>query len=73
MQKFEKKQNDLMAEVQSVLEKSRPKFCPKDYQKAGWGRNLLDGQYMVIHALAVTPGMHKTVIGKKIVEFCIGV
>ncbi len=28
MQDFEKKQNDLMAEVQSVLGKSQPKFCP---------------------------------------------
>lgn len=42
-----------------------------DYQKAGWGRNLHDGEYMVIHALAVTPGMHKTGIGKRIVGFCI--
>ncbi len=28
MQDLEKKQKDLMADVQSVLEKTRPKFCP---------------------------------------------
>ncbi len=42
-----------------------------DYDKGKWSRELKDGEYMVIHALAVDPDIHGTGTGRKIVEFCI--
>ncbi|MCR5277914.1 MAG: GNAT family N-acetyltransferase [Lachnospiraceae bacterium] len=42
-----------------------------DYQKGKWSVDLQDGEFMVIHALAVDPKFHKTGLGKKIIEFCI--
>lgn len=42
-----------------------------DYDRGRWSVDLQDGEYMVIHALAVEPDLHGTGLGKKIVEFCI--
>ncbi len=42
-----------------------------DYNKAKWSRQLQDGEYMVIHALAVEPKLHGSGLGKEIVGFCI--
>ncbi len=42
-----------------------------EYQKGIWSRKLSDGEYMVIHALAVDPELSGTGIGKELVSFCI--
>ncbi len=42
-----------------------------EYQKGRWSRRLLDGEYMVIHALAVDPERSGTGLGKELVRFCI--
>ncbi len=42
-----------------------------DYQKGNWSRELSDGEYMVVHALAVDPDRNGTGLGKELVRFCI--
>ena len=42
-----------------------------DYSKGRWSRQLQEGQYMVVHALAVDPELHGSGLGKEIVGFCI--
>lgn len=42
-----------------------------DYHKGSWGRPLQEGEYVVVHALAVDPILHGNGLGKEIVEFCI--
>ena len=42
-----------------------------DYYKGSWNRQLQEGEFMVIHALAVDPELCGTGIGKEIVGFCI--
>ncbi len=41
------------------------------YQMGRWSRQLEDGEYMVIHALAVDPSLQGTGIGRDIISFCI--
>lgn len=41
-----------------------------NYQKGRWSRDLPDGSYMVLHALAIAPEMQGRGIGAKIVRFC---
>ena len=41
------------------------------YEKTGWTKNLLLGEYMVCHTLAVSPDVQGKGIGKQMVEFCI--
>lgn len=40
------------------------------YQKGQWSKELSDGSYMVIHALAIKPEMHRRGIGAEIIRFC---
>ncbi len=42
-----------------------------DYKKGDWSANLSDGEYMVIHALAVDPDCQGSGIGKEILNYCI--
>ena len=42
-----------------------------DYRKGSWSRTLSDGEYMVVHALAVDPEHAAKGFGKEIVKFCI--
>ena len=42
-----------------------------DYHKGRWGRQLREGEYMVVHALAVDPELQGKGLGKEIVGFCI--
>ena len=42
-----------------------------DYHKGRWSRQLQEGEFMVVHALAVDPELHGSGIGKEIVRFCI--
>ena len=42
-----------------------------EYQKGRWNRKLSDGEYMVIHALAVDPDRKGSGLGKELVRFCI--
>ena len=39
-------------------------------EKAAWSISLQEGEYALIHALAVAPEAHGRKLGKKIVEFC---
>ena len=41
------------------------------YQKAQWMRELADGAYMVLHALAIDPGMQHHGLGTDIIRFCL--
>ncbi len=42
-----------------------------NYQKGDWQRKLKDGEYMILHALAISPDCQGQGIGSKVVEFCI--
>ena len=42
-----------------------------EYQKGRWSKDLIEGEYMVIHALAVDPERSGTGLGKELVRFCI--
>ena len=41
-----------------------------DYSKGAWSQDLKVGEFLVIHALAVTPQFQRRGLGKKIIEFC---
>ncbi len=41
------------------------------FQKARWSQKLADGSYMVIHALAIDPQLHRQGIGTEIIRFCV--
>ncbi len=41
-----------------------------NYRKGHWKKDLPDGTFMVIHALAVDPAMHGKGIGSSIIRFC---
>ena len=40
------------------------------YQKGMWSRELPDGSYMVLHALAIEPEFHRKGLASKIIKFC---
>lgn len=41
------------------------------YQKGEWARDLPDGSYMVLHALAIAPELQGQGLGAKVVRFCV--
>ena len=41
------------------------------YRKIRWSRELEDGSYMVLHALAVDPRLQGQGVGSEIVRFCV--
>ena len=40
------------------------------YQKARWSRDLPDGSYMVLHALAIDPQSQRQGLGTEMIRFC---
>jgi len=42
-----------------------------NYQKGAWSRHIPDGEYMVLHALAIDPDCHGRGLGSQVVEYCI--
>ncbi|MCM1054392.1 MAG: GNAT family N-acetyltransferase [Bacteroides sp.] len=42
-----------------------------DYSAGEWSRALGEGEYMIIHALAVDPEVSRRGIGKEMVRFCL--
>ncbi len=42
-----------------------------DYQKGAWSRELSDGSYLVLHALAIAPEYQRRGLGSEIVRFCV--
>ena len=42
-----------------------------DYSKGAWSKNLAEGEYLVLHAVAVAPNYQRRGLGKKIIEYCI--
>ena len=44
---------------------------PGSLQQECWSRSLVDGSYLVIHAMAIDPQMQKHGLGSEIVRFCI--
>ncbi len=42
-----------------------------NYKKGRWNRDLKDGEYLVIHALAIASDKQGKGLGSKIVDFCI--
>lgn len=47
---------------------AKPQGC---YRKGQWKRELPEGAYMVLHALAIAPESQRQGIGSKIIAFCI--
>lgn len=41
------------------------------YERAAWSAPLPEGKYMVCHALATDPSVHRKGVGRQIVEYCI--
>ncbi len=41
------------------------------YQKGDWTREIAEGNYLVIHSLAIAPEMQGQGLGSKVVAFCI--
>ena len=41
-----------------------------NYGKGNWEMNLSDGEYMVIHAMAVSPELNGQGLGSEIIRFC---
>lgn len=41
-----------------------------NYQKGKWARHIPDGEYMVLHALAISPELQGKGLGAEIVRFC---
>lgn len=42
-----------------------------NYQKGNWKKNIPDGQYMILHTLAIAPELQGKGLGSEVVEFCI--
>lgn len=42
------------------------------YWKGQWKRTVDDGSYMVLHAMAADPAIHRQGTGSEIIRFCIG-
>ena len=40
------------------------------YRNGKWSRELADGTYMVIHALAIDPGTQRQGLGSRIIRYC---
>ena len=47
---------------------NKPQGC---YWKGQWSRELREGTYMVLHALAIAPDMRRHGAGSQIIRFCI--
>ncbi len=41
-----------------------------NYRKGNWSRDLPDGAYMVLHALAISPELQGKGLGAEVVRFC---
>jgi len=41
------------------------------YQKGQWSQDLVDGSYLVIHALAIAPKMQRKGLGSDMICFCV--
>ena len=44
-----------------------------NYAKVGWGMEIAEGEYLVIHAFAIDTDHQRLGIGRRIVEFCIAI
>jgi len=42
-----------------------------NYQEGCWQQALADGEYMVLHTLAIDPEYHRQGIGSEIIRFCV--
>lgn len=42
-----------------------------NYQKGSWRQALPDGEYAVLHTLAIDPEHHRRGIGTEIIRFCV--
>ena len=42
-----------------------------NYQKGSWKRPLPDGEYMVLHTLAIDPERHGQGLGTQIIRYCV--
>ena len=42
-----------------------------NYQKGRWRKKLPDGDYMVLHTLAIDPKMQGTGVGSEVISFCV--
>ena len=42
-----------------------------DYQKGNWSRDLEDGDYLVIHSLAIAPEAQGLGLGSKVIDFSV--
>lgn len=42
-----------------------------NYQKGRWSQHLVDGSYLIIHALAIAPEMQRKGLGADIIRFCV--
>ena len=42
-----------------------------NYQKGNWEKNIPDGQYMILHTLAIAPELQGKGLGSEVVNFCI--
>ena len=42
-----------------------------NYQKGNWKKNIPDGQYMILHTLAIAPELQGKGLGSEVVNFCI--
>ena len=42
-----------------------------DYQKGDWSIQLDDGEYLVIHSLAIAPEVQGQGFGKQVIDYCI--
>lgn len=42
-----------------------------NYRKGRWSQELIDGSYMVLHALAINPIVQRQGVGSEIIRFCV--
>ena len=42
-----------------------------NYRNGHWQRDLPEGSYLVLHALAIDPGTHRQGLGTQIIRFCV--
>ena len=41
-----------------------------NYHKGSWKKDIPDGEYLVLHSLAIDPAMHGKGIGSEVIRFC---